>query len=61
MDDWLLIAILGVGLLLVAGLIELRIRRGSIASGPTGLRRPSVIVAGIGVLDLVIAVLLRFV
>jgi len=61
MDDSLLIAILGFVLLLLAGLIELRNRQGPSATTPAGLRRASVIVAAIGVLDLVIAVLLRFV
>jgi hypothetical protein len=56
-----MVAVLGLILLLIAGAIELLGRRRPRSAAPSSIRRPSVIVAAIGVVDLLIAVLLRFV
>ncbi len=61
MDDSLLLIVLGAALLILVGVIELRIRQYPPATAPPVLRRASIIVTGIALLNLVIAVLLRLV
>jgi hypothetical protein len=59
MDDWLLLGLLGVVFLALAGVIELRARQ---QRDPLRrLRTASAILAVIGLIELVLGVLLRFV
>jgi uncharacterized membrane protein len=59
-DDWLLLGLLGVLFLVIAGVLELRARQYG-DQAPPRLRTASIIIAVIGIIELVIAVLLRFV
>jgi hypothetical protein len=61
LSDSILIALLGLVLLALAGVIELRNRQYRTIPAPPRLRRASLIVGALGLLALVLAVLLRFV
>ncbi len=59
MNDWLLVGLLGVVFLALAGVIEIRARQQM--DPPRRLRTASAILAVIGLIELVLGVLLRFV